>query len=50
MLLASLLFLVPDHHMFKSGVVSRFTASEHYLECTETAKALAVLTVDAEIT
>ena len=34
--------------MFKSGVVSRFTTSEHYLECTETAGALAVLTVEAE--
>ena len=46
-LLTHILLEVSDHHLLNSGVVSRFIF-EHYLECTETAMALAVLTVGAD--
>ena len=47
MILTNFLFQRSDHHLFKSGVVSRFTLFEQYLECRATAMALAVLTFEA---
>ena len=48
MLFTSVLFQVSDHDVFQSGVVSRFTFSEQYLERTERALALAVLIVEVD--